>query len=104
MEAISCPYCSEVNHTSSPESMAECAYCSRRFAEVAADNQSLVILDRNEYNVWDVAEDLMARWRESGELEKEVVVDRRYGSEEFSGEERRGGGRLATTGGRPVPA
>jgi hypothetical protein len=89
MEAIECPYCGEENHTSSPEALAECAYCERRFAQVSTPNQTLVILDRDQKSPWRIAEELMARWMESGELEKEAVVDRRYGEGRHFGPDRR---------------
>ena len=90
MEAVTCPYCLEHNHTSSPEVMAECAYCGARFAEVREDNQTLVILDSAEPNAWERAEQLMAEWQEKGELEKEAIVDRRLGEEgEWESERRR---------------
>lgn len=95
MEAVTCPYCGEENHTSSPEALAECAYCSKRFAQVTTLNQTLVIIDRQLDNAWEIAEDLMERWRESGELEKEAVVDRRYGQEEHRRPDQRRSDQLA---------
>lgn len=89
MEAIRCPYCGEQNHTSSPASMAECAYCDWKFAEVRYGNHMLVILDKDMPGVWDKAEELKGGWRESGEKDKEAIVDRRISREERSGEENR---------------
>lgn len=88
MEAVECPYCAELNHTSSPEVMAECAYCGNRFAEIRTPFQTLVILDARP-GAWLKAEELMAEWQESGELEKEAVVDRRLSEEEFLEVDRR---------------
>lgn len=79
MEVVECPYCREMNHTSCPEVMAECAYCGVRFAEVRTENQTLVVLDGSRPSAWQIAEDLTAEWLEHGELEKEAVVDRRLG-------------------------
>ncbi|MDO8736505.1 MAG: hypothetical protein Q7K29_05410 [Thermoleophilia bacterium] len=79
MEAIECPYCNELNHTSCPDVMAACAYCGARFAEVCTENETLVILDRSRPDAWGTAEDLMAEWQEHGQLEKEAIVDRRLG-------------------------
>ena len=92
METVICPYCKQQNHTSSPASMAECAYCGKRFAQARSDYQMLVIIDNRLANAWQIAEDLMAEWRERGELEKEAVVDRRLGSEarDAREDERRG--------------
>lgn len=89
MEAVECPYCREVNHTSCPEVMAECAYCGARFAEVCTDNQTLVILDGTRPSAWEIAEELMSDWQEHGELEKEAIVDRRLGDEELDWPDRR---------------
>lgn len=89
MVAVECPYCREINHTSCPGVMAECAYCGARFAEVFTDNQTLVILDGNMPGVWEIAEELTAEWQEHGELEKEAIVDRRLSDEELHGPDRR---------------
>lgn len=89
MQTVMCPYCNEQNHTSSPEVMAECAYCGIRFAEVRNTYQTLVILDKELPNAWEKAEELMADWQERGELEKEAIVDRRIGEEMFEGRDRR---------------
>ncbi len=90
METVTCPYCRRDNHTSSPFAMAECAYCGKRFAEAETGYQTLVILDNRLTNAWQVAEDLMAEWREKGQLEKEAIVDRRLEADQYGGEERRG--------------
>lgn len=89
MEGIECPYCREMNHTSCPEVMAECAYCGARFAVVSTENQTLVILDGTRPGTWDIADELTAEWQEHGELEKEAIVDRRLGDEELEGADRR---------------
>lgn len=89
VETIVCPYCKEQNHTSNPSVMAECAYCGWRFAEAKNQNQTLLILDREMPGVWDLAEEFMSRWQESGELEKEAIVDRRISDESFTGPGRR---------------
>lgn len=92
METVTCPFCNETNHTSAPEAMAGCAYCGQRFAEVRTPYQRLTIIDRNYPDAWSHAELLMARWEEAGELEREVIVDRRLGGNGFEGEERRRSG------------
>jgi hypothetical protein len=89
MESITCPYCGEENHTSSPSVMAECAYCEWKFAVVKGENQTLVILDHDMPGAWETAENLMAGWQENGELEKEAIVDRRLSREEHKGAGRR---------------
>ncbi|MFA5802524.1 MAG: hypothetical protein WC911_08630 [Thermoleophilia bacterium] len=89
MEAVECPYCGKKNHTSSPEVLAECAYCERRFAEIRQENQTLVVINGQESNAWELAEMMMTRWQERGELEKEVIVDRRLGENGFDGADRR---------------
>jgi len=89
MEAVNCPYCGEQNHTSAPEILAECAYCNHRFAEVREDFQTLVILDGREPGVWEKAEKLVCYWQEHGQLEKEVIVDRRLSDCGFEDSERR---------------
>ncbi|MFA5809089.1 MAG: hypothetical protein WC935_01955 [Thermoleophilia bacterium] len=89
MEAVECPYCGEKNHTSAPEVLAECAYCNHCFAEIRQENQTLIVLNGAEPDAWEKAEMLTVRWQESGELEKEVIVDRRLGENEFDGVERR---------------
>jgi hypothetical protein len=81
MQAVECPYCLETNHTSSPQIMAECAYCGARFAEVREEQQTLVILDNRIPGAWERAEELMEMWRERGELEREAIVDRRLSDE-----------------------
>jgi transposase-like protein len=82
VEAITCPYCGQENHTSNPSVMGECAYCQWQFAVAKGDNQTLVILDRNKPDAWETAEELMAFWQEHGELEKEAIVDRRLSRED----------------------
>ena len=89
MEAVACPYCDEENHTSNPGVMAACAYCGKRFAQASTDYQKLVIIDRQLDNAWYIAEDLMSKWQNAGELEKEAIVDRRIGLGEYRGAERR---------------
>lgn len=89
MQIAMCPYCGRENHTSCPELLAECAYCDRRFAEVRTAYQRLVVLDRDVDGVWELAERLAARWQEDGDLESEVIVDRRFQIEAHTGGERR---------------
>ena len=89
MKAVECPYCGEVNHSCTPEVLAECAYCDHRFAEIRDENQTIVVLDGGEPDTWMFAEQLVARWQDEGELEKEVVVNRRLSEEEYDGEDRR---------------
>jgi len=89
METVECPYCREVNHTSCPDVMAECAYCGSRFAEICTENQTLIILDSARSDVWEKAEELMAEWQENGELEKEAIVDRRLEDMPFDTMDRR---------------
>lgn len=89
MKTVECPYCREINHTSSPEIMAGCAYCGRPFAEIRTENQTLVVLDSTRPGAWELAEDLMAEWQEHGELEKEAIVDRRLGNMKMDGPDRR---------------
>ncbi|MFA6001922.1 MAG: hypothetical protein WC828_07390 [Thermoleophilia bacterium] len=89
MKAVECPYCGEKNHTSAPEVLAECAYCNHSFAEIQQENQTLIVLSGQEPEAWDKAEMLMDHWQESGELEKEVIVDRRLGENDYDGVDRR---------------
>lgn len=89
MEAVMCPYCGAINHTSVPEMMAECAYCGIPFAEVRSPYQRLTIIDGRLPDAWERAEALMSQWQESGELEREAIVDRRLSDEDFNGAERR---------------
>lgn len=95
MEAVICPYCDQMNHSSAPECMTACAYCGQRFAEVRAPYQRLTVIDRHYPDAWSHVELLMARWEEAGELEREAVVDRRLGGNGFEGEERRRSGFVA---------
>lgn len=89
METVTCPYCRQTNHTSSPEVMGECAYCGRRFAEVRSAYERLTVLDNRLPDAWKKAEELMNKWQEDGELDREAIVDRRLRDEEFAGEDRR---------------
>ena len=89
MEAVSCPYCGEVNHTSTPEVLAECAYCAHRFAEIRDEFETRIILDGSDAEAWDKAERLTVFWQENGELEKEVIVDRRLSDDGYDGADRR---------------
>lgn len=89
MVAVTCPYCGMENHTSCPELMSPCAYCEGKFAESRTPFQRLVVLDREVDGVWDIAEALAERWQEDGELENEVIVDRRYQAEDHEDGERR---------------
>ncbi len=57
--------------------MAECAYCQWKFAEAVADGRTLVILDRDMPGVEHRAGELEAIWREQGEPDREVIIDRR---------------------------
>jgi len=69
--------------------MIECAYCGQPFAEIRSDYQRLVVLGRDVDGVWDIAERLAERLQEEGDLESEVIVDRRLAAEPREGEERR---------------
>ncbi|MHB0915350.1 MAG: hypothetical protein ACYC5A_01735 [Thermoleophilia bacterium] len=89
MKVVTCPYCGELNQTSAPELMGKCACCDQPFAESRTRYQRLVILSRDVDGVWDVAERLAAAWQEEGDLESEVIVDRRYQGEAHLGGERR---------------
>lgn len=89
MEAVECPYCGEINHTSNPKVMAECAYCGSRFAEVREPYRTLIILDGAVPGSWERAEELMSEWQEKCDLEKEAIVDRRLGEDEIEWPERR---------------
>lgn len=89
MEAVVCPYCEAIIHTSRPEVMAECPYCGLCFAEVHTLYERLTVLDKSIPDVWDKAEALMAKWQECGELDREVIVDRRLRDEEYEGPDRR---------------
>ena len=95
MEAVNCPYCGEQNHTSAPQILAECAYCDHRFAEVREDFQTLVILDGEESGAWEMAEKLTCYWQEHGQLEKEVIVDRRLNDSGHEGSDHRRSSGLA---------
>lgn len=89
MVTVTCPFCEMECHTSCPEALADCAHCGKPFAESRTEYQRLVILGRDVEGVWDVAERLSARWQEDGDLESEVIVDRRLSGEAHAGEERR---------------
>jgi len=69
--------------------MAECAYCGHRSAEVRDTYQTIVILDSADPGSWQKAEELMTEWQEQGFLEREAIVDRRVGKEEYVGSDRR---------------
>lgn len=64
--------------------MAECAYCSWRFAEARSDDHTLVILDRNMPGVEERADELKVIWRDAGIFDRMPVIDRRIrlGSED----------------------
>lgn len=81
MKAVECPYCGEINHTSVPEILAECAYCNHCFAEIRQENQTLIVLNGAEPEAWEKAEMLRDRWQENGELEKEVIGVQETGKE-----------------------
>ncbi len=89
IESVACPYCEKQNHTSNPRIMAACAYCGNRFAQANTDYQELVIIDRRLENAGGVVDDLMAKWRQAGELDKEAIVDRRVELSGYAGPERR---------------
>lgn len=89
MRMVTCPYCGEVNQTTCPELMGKCAYCDLPFAEARTRYQRLVVLGRDVDGVWEIAERLSASWQEDGDLESEVIVDRRFQGEPHRGGERR---------------
>ena len=89
MESVVCPYCELQNHTSNPRIMAACAYCGNRFAQANTDYLELVIIDRRLENAAGVADDLMAKWRQAGVLNKKAIVDRRVELSDYTGPERR---------------
>ncbi|MBE0428662.1 MAG: hypothetical protein IBX61_02175 [Thermoleophilia bacterium] len=89
MANVNCPYCGMTNNTSCPEVMAECAYCGVAFAQIDTPYERLTIIDRNLPDAWERAEKLMDEWEEKGELDREVIVDRRLKDEEAHKPERR---------------
>ncbi len=89
MESVACPYCEKQNHTSNPRIMAACAYCGNRFAQANTGYQELVIIDRGVENAAGVVDDLLAKWRQAGWLDKKAIVDRRVELSDYAGPERR---------------
>jgi hypothetical protein len=75
--------------------MAECAYCAIPFAEVRSPYQRLTVIDGRLPDAWERAEAMMLEWQENGELDREVIVDRRHLDEDIDGPDRR---RLAGAG------
>lgn len=69
--------------------MAECAYCGKAFAQVDSEYQKLTVLDHRLSDCQQRAERLKAAWERSGELERDVIVDRRLSDEETETPERR---------------
>lgn len=100
MFSANCPYCGRVNHATCPEVMTDCVYCGRPFAEVRTDYQRLVVLGRDVEGVWEIAENLASCWQEDGDLESEVIVDRRIQAEPHVGGERRRYGSLTAAAAR----
>lgn len=89
MRAVICPYCGEKSYTSSPEILAKCSSCGKRFAEISTPEENLVIIDRDLPNAEALAAELTTKWQNNGSGNKRAIVDRRLSKEEHKPPERR---------------
>lgn len=89
MRAVICPYCGEKSFTSSPEIMAKCSSCGKRFAEITTPDEQLVIIDQDMPNAESLATELTEKWQNDGASRKRAIVDRRRIKEKHKPPERR---------------
>lgn len=89
MRAVICPYCGEKSYTSSPEILAKCSSCGKRFAEISTPDENLIVIDRDLPGAEELAAELTTKWKNNGGGNKRAIVDRRQRKEERKPPERR---------------